>query len=283
MQHPINLPDGKISCSECQQPFTLKTISVHIKAEHFNLIHNCLECDKSFLTRTSLKKHVIAAHTTERNFKCTKCPAKFKRRGDLNNHENVHSSTPKSICPHCGEKFKHEKSMSYHIKNVHEESIACFCDQCGFKSKNQHTLKRHMIRMHGGEKETFHCPHEDCEKVYKDKATLRDHVNFIHLKVQKPKTERRHSCSYCTKKFFCPSDAKKHENTFHLSKREIKCEQCEYTTNYPHSLKKHIESIHLGIMYDCYYPGCTKSYNKKGNLDAHKSRVHKIPTPKAKL
>ena len=40
-------------------------------------------------------------------------------------------------------------------------------------------------------------------------------------------------------------------------------------------------NVHGNDEYFCDYPGCSKSYGIKGNLDAHKARVHKIARPKA--
>ena len=46
--------------------------------------------------------------------------------------------------------------------------------------------------------------------------------------------------------------------------------------------KEHKESIHSGVLYPWDYPGCSKSYSLKGNLYAHRFRVHRISRPMAR-
>ena len=68
----------------------------------------------------------------------------------------------------------------------------------------------------------------------------------------------------------------------HEKNKPWKCDECDYATADKDKLRSHKKAIHEGVLYHCDYPSCSKNYNKKGNLDAHKFRVHKIPTPKAK-
>ena len=67
----------------------------------------------------------------------------------------------------------------------------------------------------------------------------------------------------------------------HLNVKDFKCDECEFATVSKNKLDVHKRSIHDGVLYYCDYPSCTKSYNLKGNLDAHRLRVHKIARPNA--
>ena len=308
-KHSVLLPDGLISCSECQKPMKKEGLKAHVSAVHFNIkTHKCPKCEKSYARKSHFNEHFASVHSSDKKFECELCHSKFKTKLRLRVHKKVtHSEGEGVICPHCGTVFKANNHLKAHILRVHRDHPIVYCEKCGKEFKSKYHLANHMTKYHGTpdvvceecgkicrsekglvqhmkifhrKKEPLICPHEECRQVFKTKGGLKLHVQLVHDKVP---LERKHSCSYCTKKFHNQKAVERHVNTTHLSKREIKCEQCEYTTNYPHSLKKHMEAIHLGIMYDCDYPGCTKSYNKKGNLDAHKSRVHKIPTPKAKL
>ena len=309
-KHTVSLPDGLISCAECQKTMKKESLFFHVSAVHFNIkTHKCSKCDRSFVKKINLREHMATVHSSEsKKFECEICGSKFKTKLRLQTHRSVvHPKGPREICPHCGTFFKTKHGLQKHVQRMHSENQNVYCEKCGKSFKTKSTLLDHMKKIHETpdvvceecgkicrsekglsshmkkshqKKEPLICPHEECKKVFKRKQSLKMHIQFVHDKVP---LEKKHSCSYCTKKFHKPIRLERHVNTTHLNKREIKCEQCEYTTNYPHSLKIHIESIHLGIMYDCDYPGCTKSYNKKVNLYAHRSRVHKIPTPKAKL
>ena len=72
---------------------------------------------------------------------------------------------------------------------------------------------------------------------------------------------------------------KSHEKSVHLQIKDIQCSLCDYTCSLKRHLLQHIQQNHSNISYQCDYPGCNKSYPIKGNYDAHRWRVHKIPRP----
>ena len=105
-----------------------------------------------------------------------------------------------------------------------------------------------------------------------------------HLKTHIPTHERKtFSCQYCTKTFVSKNIRDEHERGIHLGFKDFKCDQCDASYVFSKALVDHKKTQHSGIMYSCDYPGCTKSYNAKGNLDAHRKRVHKIARPKELL
>ena len=54
------------------------------------------------------------------------------------------------------------------------------------------------------------------------------------------------------------------------------CDICGYKTASKEQLKKHTKQVHGTEEYKCDYPGCNKSYGVRGNIYAHKKRVHKV-------
>ena len=307
-KHPFLVPDGKISCSECQRQLNRGSIGPHIRSVHFGLkTYKCDKCDKAFVDSSKLKKHAIV-HSDERKFQCEKCEAKFKTKQQKEVHErDVHTEGSGEICPHCGAAFKSKRYLNAHLKYMHTEYPLIYCDKCGKGFKTQVLLRGHIKQVHEKifvvcddcgkvfesqnrlnqhvkavhqKKKPFICPYEGCSRDFKWKSNLKLHIQTVHDKVP---LERKLICPFCMKKFEDEESLKIHKDAAHANTKEIKCEQCDWTTNFPPHLKLHIESVHLGIMYDCDYPGCTKSFNKKWNLNIHKSTVHNLPKPSAKF
>lgn len=272
--------DGKFECSICREAVfpSQKYLRNHIKYKHFAIFIQCPHCDRNFQFQSQLKEHLVIAHDVGESLKikCEECGEEFKTKKQFRSHKHaVHDKRPDSICPHCGKSFL-AKAIKTHIKNVHGEGLH-FCEECGKSFKSQAHLKSHIKQVHT-QKETLICPYEECKKPCNGKAALNSHVRTVHIGLSK-----NHKCKFCPKMFVCPSDARRHERATHTFEKPYECKQCDYKCADSMRLKKHIESIHQNIMYDCDYLGCTKSYNDRGNLYAHRWRVHKIPRPKQKF
>ena len=93
---------------------------------------------------------------------------------------------------------------------------------------------------------------------------------------------KTYQCQYCPKTFREIAYKNAHEKSVHLQVKDIQCDQCDYTCSLKKHLQQHKIQNHSNISYTCDYPGCNKSYPIKGNYDAHRWRVHKIPRPKAR-
>ena len=115
-------------------------------------------------------------------------------------------------------------------------------------------------------------------KVFGKKLSRDRHARdpYIHGKVR----PKKYKCKFCSKTYSHKDAALVHEQTIHLNVKKFKCDSCDYATASKGKLRLHKISIHDGVLYYCNYPACTKSYNLKGNLDAHRFRVHKIARPK---
>ena len=261
--HPIYLPDGKIACTECQKPCG-KNLASHIKSKHFNVnLHQCSQCDQEFPLSTALKNHMIQVHTTERNFKCSKCDRFFKTSHAANAHERMsHFDGNGPPCPQCGKIFKANYLLKTRLETVHATN-KFYCEECGKGFALERYLNDHIERVHQ-EIPMLTCPFEDCETKAKGERNLKIHIKRNHIK--KVKKTKNFICAYCPKSFHTNNTKKRHEKTMHLNQRDLKCDQCEYSTNYPGHLKEHKEAFHEGKMWDCDYPNCAKSYNKKGTF-----------------
>lgn len=112
------------------------------------------------------------------NFKCSKCPAKFKYRSSLNQHyEKVHKKikcddcelliTKSNLAAHklchkkgttkraagpgrfkcnqCTSTFTRTSILNEHKRDIHE-GVKIVCDGCSFVFKNQGTFRRHVCK-----------------------------------------------------------------------------------------------------------------------------------------
>ena len=279
--HPVYQEDRKVVCPICKvSNSSIKKTKAHIYIDHFGRqkptknILQCLQCDKEFAGATKLKDHVKNVHT-ERNVVCPKCGKKFKTGASLITHMKTHEENREILCPHCPHLSAGQRALKLHIERIHNLKPQV-CDECGKTCQNEVKMREH--RKTHVKQEVLLCPYFACQKLSNGRVAQIFHLKRVHG----PKL-RNHPCSYCAKMFTTPRLVQKHENTVHLNVRTLKCDQCDFSTNYSGSLGEHKAAAHDGVMFDCDHPGCNKSYNARGNLYAHRWRVHKIPRPNSKF
>lgn len=109
-------------------------------------------------------------------FKCRYCPKSFKTAVALTEHARAHSRAHR--CPNCLEQFQHAPSLARHIRNR-----TCFtftkyrCRVCTESFLEQGHWAEH-IKIHAVD---FPYQCQECLSQFKHKATLRRHVNTVHL------------------------------------------------------------------------------------------------------
>jgi len=143
------------------------------------------------------------------------------------------------------------------------------------------------------------CDYEDCDKAYKARHQLKNHVNRFH------KNKRPHACDICGKCYTLPIDVVKHKRfvherptpfactwegclekfhsesflrrhmTLHTGKKPCVCtvEGCGADFRYPHQLKSHIELVHeKEAKYMCSL--CTLFFKYHLDLVHHMKEEH---------
>lgn len=121
---------------------------------------------------------IIASISVSGNGKhrCRYCPKSFKTAAGLTEHSRNHNRPHQ--CPNCLEQFQHAPSLARHIRNR-----TCFtftkyrCRVCTESFLEQADWAEH-IKIHADD---FPYQCQECLSQFKHKATLRRHVNTVHL------------------------------------------------------------------------------------------------------
>ena len=286
--HPLKDPNdsSKLMCRICQL-FTGKIdrLKMHIKMEHFNLkLPQCDVCLKYFNTDFNLKNHWQIASCKRDPIPCEHCDEKFLSKNDLRSHKvRIHGLSKKDIqypCHICGVLSKSRANLRYHIEEVHKiGDKKIFCDQCA-KQFSDTPAGLSKLKSHSDVhlSKTIKCTVDGCECMFASIRQLNRHILVCHV-TKKKKKEKNHICDQCPKNFPNKRKLISHKAAIHNGPKPFKCKECDYECAYSNTMRQHVKSVHLNIMYDCIVPGCGKQMNEKGNMDKHMKTAHGIPLP----
>ena len=145
------------ACPVCERKFGfIHACSVHIKVHHFGWkqrkLFYCTECGKYFASQKVLNTHHERDHQGIR----TMCPLCHKaiKSTTLNGHLNmVHNDALKEWpCTDCSKKFKRKCDLIRHTKTVHLGVRDHPCDVCGKRFGDNKDMVRHRNAVHMGVK-----------------------------------------------------------------------------------------------------------------------------------
>ena len=100
------------------------------------------------------------------------------------------------------------------------------CPQCRYITDRKNNLKRHVATMHQECDKVLEC----CGVVFKNKASLRDHVLIFH--------SNGYMCRYCGRNF-CRKALLKRHLTVHSGQKDYVCTVCDYATSHKSNLERH--------------------------------------------
>ncbi|KAI8431351.1 hypothetical protein MSG28_015891 [Choristoneura fumiferana] len=118
-----------------------------------------------------------------------------------------------------------------------------------------------------------------CDKGYRSRGELRDHVNYQHI------GQTQHKCPVCGKALATRRCITRHVRRAHHGVKEGPrdkiCQQCGKAFRDKKGLREH-EFIHTGERpLSCEVCGCT--FRQSASLYTHKKRVHKIYPPRREV
>ena len=113
----------------------------------------CNECDSKFLEEDSLKRHALQVHS-DKPYKCDRCQASFRYKGNLASHKTVHTGKGRTTRNGAGmpEVLRSPGGMTSFPLNVCAAGEKPYrCNICGAQFNRPANLKTHT-RIHSGEK-----------------------------------------------------------------------------------------------------------------------------------
>ena len=155
--------------------------------------------------------------------------------------------------------------LNRHIKEIHPSTKDYKCNECESTFKNKTSLRQHVNTVHGKNEKNFKCNH--CAYEFHRRPELEKHLNAKHFAIA------RYKCDFCERAFAHNGSLYSHRVTKHLNKTLFKCELCDksYTSN--GSLTRHIASFHEGKTFHCEI--CGEQFAYSFNVLDHKRKVHK--------
>ena len=165
-------------CKECEKKFVYKhDLKRHIATVHQGVkFHQCLECEKKFGQKHVLKRHLATVHQEVKSHQCHVCQKKFGRKDKLIVHTaTVHQGKKPFQCPEpgCGTAYGCDTQLSDHMRARHNHNrLVCGSPGCGDSFTSRSGLNKHM-RTHTGEK-PYVCL--ECGTGFSVGSTLKRHM-----------------------------------------------------------------------------------------------------------
>lgn len=148
-EHAVNA----FACEICGDSVAFKTrndLKMHMITSHNAVPYKCRLC---LPVRTFTKYFHMFSHTNMEHlgniYKCPQCDKKFILRGHLEKHLTTHSDERKFICTFCGRTQKTNSALRKHVKSMHTEGVRMhMCEYCSKEFREKGNLKKHVQKLH---------------------------------------------------------------------------------------------------------------------------------------
>ena len=245
-------------CTDCEKRFLSRDSLRHHMISHRGK-YKCTECGKCFQHSKGLEDHT-RIHTGEKPFQCAVCDKRFTTSHSVVVHSRIHSGEKPYSCHVCGKAFCAAGELTRHIK-VHTGHKPYNCQVCN-KAFSSATCRNRHMRVHTGEK-PYQC--SVCGRAFAEASHLAKHRR-IHS------GEKPYICYVCGKAVRRSGDLQTHMKV-HTGQKPYKCSVCDKAFSMSGSLVRHMR-VHMGDKeYKCTL--CGKCFNDPSNLQRHQRRIHK--------
>ena len=300
-------------CDVCKLQMTSEeNMEEHNKTSHASIRFVCIECNISYSSQLRLNTHCkVEKHKMNETkeilyLSCSDCGTEISSQAKLKAHlKQAHTKKP-TECDECDYKPKYKSGNSNAVK-IHKENIHMkikhICLQCKTEATTKSNLTMHITKYHT--KENLPC--QKCNgAIFVTRWEFINHKRDMHPKMKKEKVPRpkkmRQICDVCGYepsypsptairihkaavhlgiKLVCEQCGKECTTKSNLTKHTVKyhgegfpCQTCDFKAPLKDGLKFHIESVHLGIRYQCNFQDCSHSSVLKTSLRIHRAREH---------
>jgi len=193
--------------------FVCKWVIERSKVTDHKNVHESIICFKTFKFMSAFVEHSkthLERDTTETNncswAGCSRFMSGFGAGYKLVNHYRTHTGERPFRCEigDCRKRFARVENMRIHTRiHTGDKPFLCKYSGCDKRFTNSSDRKKHAHAHNIG---TFHCPVENCQKVYVHPSSYRKHINSEHF-------ERRNEFNFEVSSAFKSSSktAVKHE------------------------------------------------------------------------
>lgn len=138
---------------------------------HPEIVFECFACKITFDLHYDLRQHMLDdRHTLSENVSDHEWKISQKVEKNIRNEKKIKQYK----CAMCSQQFSNPSSLKIH-ENVHT-CKRYICDVCGNSFSEKYRLMEHQ-QSHTDERE-FKCTHQDCQKAFKRKRDLQDHLKI---------------------------------------------------------------------------------------------------------
>uniref|UniRef100_S4RDB1 Zinc finger and BTB domain containing 16a n=1 Tax=Petromyzon marinus TaxID=7757 RepID=S4RDB1_PETMA len=142
------------SCEQCGAAFTKESSLEHHREAHreSGMAYFCLLCGKRLQTQSSLLQH-MEVHAGAHEYVCGECNRTFPSHSTLKRHLRSHTSGEHPYeCEFCGSCFRDEASLKHQLEThyrVHTGEKPFECKLCHQRSRDYSAMIKHL-RTHNG-------------------------------------------------------------------------------------------------------------------------------------
>jgi hypothetical protein len=171
----------------------------------------CKYCNKYFISDSKLNRHLYGQESCKQEYKCEKCNAIFRLKGDYNVHiRNIY------CLDNDGNIIDSKKNIENNINTEINE------------------IDNNVIITNGVK--FYKCL--DCNKIYNNKQALNYHKN------RKIKCTEIFKCNKCNKEFHTIENLRKHENKkINCINEKFECNKCNKIFSCNRNLLKHLKNV----------------------------------------
>ncbi|KAI1374987.1 hypothetical protein F4677DRAFT_424243 [Hypoxylon crocopeplum] len=264
---PSDLKTIRCTFPGCEKTFNRPArLAAHFRSHTNERPYKCTfpGCDKDYIEEKHLRQHIKGSHTNEREHVCPQpnCGKSFMTATRLRRHQAVHEGQERFRCrdfPPCDQSFRKHQTLQRHIRSEHLHTPAFPCDYqdgvtgiaCDAEFDNAGALKRHQEREHGEIR--YWCDECSAQQGGDDDPSEQKRVGFTTMALLQAHMKQNHaSCMFCGLPCETKADLDQHIDSEHTN----------------------IKSVEERKNVACTWPGCTKKFTKRSNLNVHIRSAH---------